>query len=147
RTCSWSGRSAWTRVAAGALRREKARLAMVGRRLLAAARRDHLYLGRQAGNHRTPWYFVERDANGDALGYLDPVARRILGGQHRKFAPGSGADRLDVAAHDEPRIGVEAHFGRLADAHVSKVGFLEIGLDPWVRCVDQGDRGQPRDHH
>ncbi len=52
-----------------------------------------------------------------------------------------------MATHRQPRIGVEADFGALADAHVRKVGFLEIGLDPRMRGVDQCHRWQPRDHH
>ena len=40
-----------------------------------------------------------------------------------------GDEQEHMAAHLEPRIGVEADLGALADAHVGKVGFLEIGLD------------------
>src|SRR3546814_3773054 len=67
--------------------------------------------------------------------------------QHRKFAAGAGADGLDMASHFQPRIGVETHFGGLADAHVGKVGLLEIGLDPGMRRIDQRHRWQTRDHH
>src|SRR3546814_7561838 len=52
-----------------------------------------------------------------------------------------------MTAHRQPRIGVEADLGALADAHVGEVGFLEIGLDPRMRGVDQCDGGQSRDHH
>ena len=52
-----------------------------------------------------------------------------------------------MALELQPRIGVEADFGGLADAHVGKVGFLEIGLDIGVQRIDERHRGEPCDHH
>src|SRR3546814_19456683 len=59
-----------------------------------------------------------------------PVARRILGGKDRKLGTGAGADSDHFGGIVTRVIGIDLDFRLLADMHVAKLGFLEIGFDP-----------------
>ncbi len=76
---------------------------------------------------------------------LDPVAGGVLRRQHRELRSGPGTDRRDATLEHEAGVGVEADFGRLADAHVVEVGFLEVGFDVGALVGDQGQHRQAGD--
>src|SRR4051812_47885901 len=86
-------------------------------RLLGLPRRRRLLLGidrhvgRKPGKKLAARIAVDRDPHRHALGNLDPIARRILRRQHRKFGARAAADRGDMAADLVRRVGVELDLG------------------------------------
>src|ERR1700733_5316593 len=76
----------------------------------------------------------ELDLDRHALGDLDEVARRVVGGQQRKPRAGARGDRLDRAmelAGERVDLDVDG----LTGADVLELGLLEVGADPGVGGV------------
>ena len=79
---------------------------------------------------------VEGDAHGNALHHLDPVSSGVLRRQDGKLRAGAGADRDHGAFEGMVGETVDVERRLLADAQISDVGFLRIGVDPGVLVVD-----------
>ena len=79
------------------------------------------------------------DPHRQTLHYLDPVARRVLRGKQRELRARARADTHDPALEFLARVTIHMHIGRLTDAHVRKLVFLEIGFDPDVTGDYQGE--------
>ena len=86
---------------------------------------------------------IERDPHRHALHDLDPVAGRVLRRQQGERRAGAGAEAFDRAVvRDLLAVDVGLELGRLADAQVAQLAFLEVGVDPDV--VERDDREQRR---
>jgi hypothetical protein len=75
---------------------------------------------------------VEHDLDRNALHHLDVVSRGILRRQQAEGRAAAALEAVDMAVEGLVGIGVYADFDRLADAHLGKLRFLEIGGDPDV---------------
>src|SRR3989304_720434 len=71
---------------------------------------------------------VEDDLGRDALDDLDPVARRVLGGQEREAGARPGADGLDAAGERLAGEAVHRHHDLHPRAHARHRGLLELQL-------------------
>ena len=103
----------------------------------------HVGAGADAQRLVGVWRARDPDPHGEALGDLDPVAGGILRRQHREGRARAGADALDHAVEVEARIHVEADGRRLARLDAGEIGFLEVGVDPPIAVLDEGEGGVP----
>ncbi len=90
-------------------------------RVNAHPRAEHVLRCRGLGEH---------DLHGHALGDLDEIARRVVGGQEGEPGPRGARDRLNLAAEDDAREAVGLELDVLARLHVGQLGFLEVRDDP-----------------
>src|SRR6185369_1211465 len=82
---------------------------------------------------------IEGNANGEPLHDLDPVARRVLGGDQCERRSGATCKTHDVAMElDLAAINVAGERHRLSGANALELPFLEIGVD--VDAADRDDR-------
>ena len=81
----------------------------------------------------------DTDADREALRDLDPVAGGVLRRQHRERRARARADRLHHAVELGAGIHVEADGGGLARLDAGDIGLLEIGVDPPMAVLDQGE--------
>src|ERR1022692_4577361 len=93
-------------------------------------RRVHGHGGREAHAQRRLREFpiVELDPHRYALHHLDPIARGILRRQQRECGAGSRRHARDMSVvYEFAAVQVAAYLGRLTDAQISQLHFLEIG--------------------
>jgi len=90
---------------------------------------------------------IERDADGQALNDLHPVARRILCRDEREGRARTPCKARDLAViHHIAAVKVRCQFDRHADAHTAQLALLEIGIDISGRGRhDRHDRRARRD--
>src|SRR3990172_4059561 len=90
---------------------------------------------------------VEDDLDRDALDDLDPVARRVLGGQEREAGARPGADGLDAAGERLAGEAVHRHHDLHPRAHARQLSLLEVGHHPDALERHESKEGLPHLHH
>ena len=88
---------------------------------------------------------IQRDLHRQALHDLDPVARGILRRQQRERRAGAGRQADDMAVeHHVTAIQVGDQRGRLSEAQVAQLAFLEVRVQPHVLQRDDGQQSFAR---
>ena len=90
---------------------------------------------------------VERDANGQALDDLDPVARRVLrrdDGERRSRAAAQAHDR--AVEHDGRAVEIRCERHGFADAHARELALLEVRIHIGLRHRHHAHDGRARRH-
>src|ERR1700722_2104757 len=76
----------------------------------------------------------EIDADGQSLDHLDEIACRVLGRQQGQSRSGAlGEPRYPALEDALVAVNVDDEIGRLPDAQVAQLRFLEVGVDPDFR--------------
>src|SRR5439155_6357225 len=105
---------------------------------LARAGKVHCGLHREANAERMFFQlaWIEHDAHREALHDLDPVACGILGRYQCEGRAGAAAEADHLAVEDDiASVQVGGESDRLADAYLSQLAFLEVGVD--IHFVDR----------
>ena len=82
---------------------------------------------------------LQQDLDGHPLDHLDPVARRVLGGEQAEPGAGPGADRVDTAAEDAVRKRVHPDGHRLPGTDPADLRLLEVRDHPDSLERDDGE--------
>ncbi len=88
---------------------------------------------------------VEVDSHRHPLHHLDEIAGGVLRRQDRELRAGAGAERTDGALEDMIGKRIDLDRDRLSRRDIGEIRFLQVGVDPGFRGVDDGEHRRARD--